>query len=543
MRDARHDLNAINSDLLIIRTGLGIAQDDLSNSKSTFPEALLNAVSQILDSCDVTSERLHKTFVKLSCSVLPQDDWRASRDGPLASMRQDLEGSRMVLDLSLDYLALYVQVPGQETTIDQFQGGYTSNFHTATDELLKKTDIEEIQVNHIARERLPSLLQAIRLLRSCITAVAKRKPTGVRTTTPRPDSLDPSLGETRRSLTASPSVATASTSGSKGIGTWLAGLPRSEDAQPLRHSRIIEMTKPKATGRRSKSKSSIREEVSPSRGTFLADDKTPSSALLSPQIRLKKTRSWASGITAQYATHSSSTTKVPSKYTPSIASSNVSIIHKKLTCDKIAVAKGNRKNLDVANRVGVDRILANLPPEATATDVERILWEGANPMVSHAEFGYFFIRVAYEMSHKILDTLDDFGADMTKTVGSPNRFYCVMHAAAMGGRLETVKYLAAMGHSIDIANEAGETPLISAIKTPGAYQVAKWLLDMGSDVNHETKDGETPLYLALTSNVLEGRQRSRMVELLHSYGAASDRAKDLECKRGDAKGRSILGIT
>jgi hypothetical protein len=302
------------------------------------------------------------------------------------------------------------------------------------------------------------------------------------------------------------------------------------------------MTKPKGS-RRSKSKSSIREEVSPSRGTFLADEKTPASALLSPQIRMKKTRSWASGITAQYATHSSSTTKVGSKYTPSIASSNVSIIHKKLTCDKIAVAKGNRKNLDVSSRVGVDRILANLPAEATATDVERILWEGANPMVSHAEYGYFFIRAAFEMSHKVLEVLFDFGADMTKTVPSPNRFNCVMHAAAMGGRLDTVKYLAAMGHSIDIANEAGETPLISAIKTPGAYQVTKWLLDMGSDVNHETKNGETPLYLALTSNVLEGRQRSRMVELLHSYGAASDRAKDLECKRGDAKGRSILGIT
>ncbi|OAL03677.1 hypothetical protein IQ06DRAFT_110321 [Phaeosphaeriaceae sp. SRC1lsM3a] len=542
VRDARHDLNAINNDLLIIRTGLGIAQDDFSNSQSTFPDALLNATSQILDSCDVTSERLHKIFLKLSCSVLPQDDWKACKDGPLASMRQDLEGSRMVLELSLDYLALYVQIPGQETTIDSFQGGYTSDFHTATDELLKKTDIDEIQVNHIARERLPSLLQAIRLLRSCITAVARKKPPGVRTTTPRPDSLEPSLGETPRSLTPTSAVGTASTSGSKGIGTWLAGIPRLEDAQPLRHSRIVEMTKPRPS-RRSKSKSSIREEVSPSRGTFLADENVPANALLSPKGRLKKTRSWASGITAQYATHSSSTTKVPSKYTPSIASSNVSIIHKKLTCDKIAVAKDNRKNLDVSSRVGVDRILANLPAEATATEVERILFSGANPMVHHEDYGFFFIRAAYEMSHKVLEVLIAFGADTTKTVPPPNRYHCAMHAAAMGGRLDTVKYLAAMGHSIDIANEAGETPLVSAIKAPGAYQAAKWLLDMGSDVNHETKDGETPLYLALTSKVLEGRERSRMVELLHSYGAASDVSRDLECKRGDAKGRSILGIT
>jgi hypothetical protein len=98
----------INNDLAIIRIGLGIAQDDFSNSKSSFPPALVDAFAQILDSCDTTSERLHKAFMKLSCSQLPQDDWQACKDGALISMQQDLEGSRIVLDLSLDYLALYV---------------------------------------------------------------------------------------------------------------------------------------------------------------------------------------------------------------------------------------------------------------------------------------------------------------------------------------------------------------------------------------------------------------------------------------------------
>lgn len=504
--------------------------------------ALVDAFSQILDSCDSTSERLHKTFLKLSCSLLPQDDWQTCKDGPLTSMRQDLEGSKMVLDLSLDYLALYVQIPGQETTIDSFLGGYTSNFSTATEELLKKTDIEEIQVNHIARERLPSLLQAIRLLRSCITAMARKKTPAPRTTAPRPDSLEPSLGEGRRSVIPTPTMGTMSSSGSKGIGTWLAGIPRLEDAKPLRHSRIVEMSKPR-TSRRSKSRPSLRDDISPSRGTFLTDENaSPNDTLLGTESRLKKTRSWTSGITAQYATHSSSTSKVPSKYTPSIASSNVSIIHKKITCDKIAVAKENRKNLDVSSRVGVDRILANVPAETTAGDIERILWEGANPMVTHSDFGFFFIRAAHEMSPEVLRVLVDFGAEITKTLSPPNRYHCAMHAATLGGRLDTVRYLTILGHSIDTANTAGETPLVLATRTPGAYDVAKYLLDLGADVNHETEDGETPLYLALTSKVLEGRERSQMIELLVSHGAEGDVSKESDRNRGDAKGRSILGI-
>jgi hypothetical protein len=437
---------------------------------------------------------------------------------------------------------------GQQNTIDSFIRCYVNDLILATEDLLKRTDIEEIHVNQIARERLPSLLQAIRLLRSCITAISKEKKAATtnarRTTAPRPDSLDPSLGDSRRSGRLSPlSESTTLVSPTKGIGTWLAGIPRLEDAQPLRHSRIIEISKPR-TSRRSKSKSSLREENSPTRATFLTDDAASSNyTLVAPELRLKKTRSWSSGITAQYATHSSSATKVPSKYTPSIASSNVSVIHKKITCDKIAVAKSNRKNLDVSSRVGVDRILANIPSEATPAEVERVLWEGANPMVAHPEFGFFFLRAAFEMSPGVLRVLVEFGADITKSAHSPNQYHCAMHAATLGGQLDTMKYLASLGHSIHDENEAGETPLILAVKTSGAYKVAKYLLDKGADVNHETEHGETPLYLALTSKVLEGRERSRMIELLMGCGAEGNVSKKESADRGDAKGRSILGIT
>ncbi|KAH7069221.1 hypothetical protein BKA63DRAFT_103063 [Paraphoma chrysanthemicola] len=545
VRDARHDLNAINHDLVIIRTGLGVAQDDFSLSGSKLPPAIIDAVVQILDSCDDTSERLHKAFLKLSCSNLPKEAWQDLRDGALVAMRQDLEGTRMVLELSLDYLALY----GQQDTLDSFLKCYVSDLITASDDLLKRTDMEEIHVNLIARERLPSLLHAIRLLRSCITAMSRQGKSSDagpsrRTTTPRPDSLEPSLGDSRRSGRKSPAQHLPTpTSASKGIGTWLADIPYHQDAEPLRPSRIVQMAQSKANGKRV-SKRSSREELTPSRGTFYTDDGVSTSrTLVAPESRLKKTKSWCSGITAQYATHSSSKTRTSSRYAPTVASSDVSIFDKRITCDKIAVAKSNRKNLDVDSRVAVDRILANLPPEATAADVERILWEGANPMVVHPEFGLFLIRAAFEMAPAVLQTLVEFGADIHKTLSSSSQYHNVFHAAALGNQIETLKVLMSLGFSVDKANHAGETPLILAVKTPGAFGSAKYLVENGADVNHESDEGETPLYLALTSKVLEGRERSRMIELLLSHGAEGDGKTTAESGRGDTKGRMILGIT
>jgi hypothetical protein len=106
LRDARSDLNTINNDLLVIRTGLGVAQDDFSTFGSTLPTSLVEAFSQILDSSDDTSERLHKCFLKLSCGSSPKVDWPALKNGPLVNLRQDLEASRIVLDLAVDYLSL-----------------------------------------------------------------------------------------------------------------------------------------------------------------------------------------------------------------------------------------------------------------------------------------------------------------------------------------------------------------------------------------------------------------------------------------------------
>ncbi|KAF3044940.1 hypothetical protein E8E11_008663 [Didymella keratinophila] len=342
VREARTDLNAINNDLQIIRTGLGVAQDDFSTFGSKLPTALVDAFTQILDSSDDTSERLHKSFLKLSCSTSPKDDWRALKTSALVILRQDLEASRIVLDLAVDYLSLF----GRTDTIDS------------------------------------------------------------------PDSL---------------------------LASYVSGLSESTN----------ELLKPKS----------------------------------------------------------------------------------------------NRKDLDIDSRVGVDRILANIPSDATSAEVERVLWEGANPMVAHPEYGYFFIRAAHDMSSDILRVLIEYGADIART--SCTHYYSAMHAAVMGGQLEIVKSLTSLGHSIDATNNLGETPLHLAARTPGptAREIAKFLADKGADVNHEANDGATPLKMAFTAKKMAGMERSLMIELLLSYGAEGELNQDLEGRRNISKGLKIMGIT
>jgi hypothetical protein len=220
----------------------------------------------------------------------------------------------------------------------------------------------------------------------------------------------------------------------------------------------------------------------------------------------------------------------------------VSVFHKKITSDRIAVTKAKRKDLDLDQRSAVDKILANIPSEVTSAEVERVIWEGANPMAPHPEFGYFFIRAAYEMVPDVLALLMEFGADITRTVPAPIPYYSAMHAATLGRQLDTVHLLASIGHPIDSPNHLGETPLHLAARTPGAYEIARVLVYMGADVNHEAQDRHTPLQVALKTSRLEGKERSLLIELLLAHGAEGEVKRGLE-RRGNEKGRSVLGLT
>ncbi|EDU45680.1 Arp Ankyrin repeat [Pyrenophora tritici-repentis] len=544
VRHARHDLNTINTHLIVIKTALGIAQDDFSATWGELPPSLVDAVSRVLDSCDDTSERLHKAFVKLSCSGQPKDDWRALKDGPLVNLRHDLDASKVVLELALDYITLF----GQQDTMDSLVQNYVSGSVTQSDDLLKRTDTDEIYVNQTARDRLSSLLQAVRLLRSCITAISREGvPSGSqrerRTIIPRPDSLEPALGETPRSGRKSPNEKAPSTK-EEGIGTWLANIPSFTDAQPLSYSSMERTTVTRLEIPPS------RNEMTPSRGTFYTDDGlSPNATLVAPESRLKKSYSWCTDLSGKASTRlqlaSKHASRHASRYTSTFSGSDVSIFHKKITSDKIAVTKAKRKELGPGQRAALDRILTNIPSEATAAEVERVIWEGASPMASHPEFGYFFIRAAYEMSPDILTLLIEFGADITRTNSPSAVYYSAMHAATLGRQLETVRYLASLGHSIDCPDHNGETPLHLAVQTPGASPIAKYLVEAGADIDYEAKNGLTPIHSTLKAMKLEGRERSSLIELLLAHGAegAAEVKRVMECRRDDKKGRSVLGIT
>lgn len=163
-------------------------------------------------------------------------------------------------------------------------------------------------------------------------------------------------------------------------------------------------------------------------------------------------------------------------------------------------------------------------------------------MASHPSFGYFFIRAAYEMSPDVLEILIDFGADLTRTNPSLPQYHSAMHAATVGRQLTTVQYLVSLGHSIDGANVAGETPLHLAVQTPGALAVARHLVELGADVNHEANSGQTPLEAAQKALRLDRKERSMLVELLLAHGAEGDINHE-ENGRGNSKGRMVLGIS
>jgi hypothetical protein len=106
VRDARHDINAINAELLAIKTSLEIAQDDFASTSVLLPAPLLEAIMDVVECCGNISVEIYKVTINSTRNRLQRLRWDANKKNVLTNLRPKLEVLHMVLDLALDYISV-----------------------------------------------------------------------------------------------------------------------------------------------------------------------------------------------------------------------------------------------------------------------------------------------------------------------------------------------------------------------------------------------------------------------------------------------------
>lgn len=413
---------------------------------------------------------------------------------------------------------------------------------------LERLDSERAHIDNITQERLPTLYASFDKIRSCVTfqleeclspQASPERPqlqTG-RIVAPVPFNLEAAQRMQEKSLPPLPSPLSMSS----GIGAWIANVVNQAVQDPKAPPPSLALTDPRASYA-----DTCSDDRAPSIVTFFTDHsattgtQTASSGKPTSHKRVSPERIDS----PQLAMKAPKTPKARKKngiYTMAstvISSEERSIIHHRLTNDKIAVAKDTRRCLNRDQRAALDWILKNITTDTTSAELEQILWEGADPNAADLQFGTVFIRAAHTFTTPILRLLVEYGADMTQT--SHSTYYSAIHAAVLGSQISNLQWLIDAGIYFDTPNQQGETPLHIAVKTPGCFQIAKWLLEMGADVNREAMDGTTPFQMALGPSRVDSRERSMMIELLLAQGAEGEVKKDTTQNRG--KGLSVLGL-
>ena len=116
-----------------------------------------------------------------------------------------------------------------------------------------------------------------------------------------------------------------------------------------------------------------------------------------------------------------------------------------------------------------------------------------------------------------------------------------LFAAVAGRDTSWIGYLLNQGADPNLANKAGDTPLIAAARI-GFVDAAEWLLTKGAKVDAANRMGETPLIVAV-----QGRQVP-IIRLLLSEGADPDRSDSAaglsarDYAKRDTRAREILKI-
>ncbi|KAF2451396.1 hypothetical protein P171DRAFT_438136 [Karstenula rhodostoma CBS 690.94] len=550
LRNARHDINAVCADLLAIKVALDIARDDFSSPSPNLPTLLLEAASGALDCCSAATEGWHKPIVRLSASQDRTGPWQTLKAASLTGLKNDLEAVRCALDLLLDLVELFT-LPNN-TTYEITSPNRQSFFDDTDPEVwqvfLERVDSERDHIDNITQRRLPTLYASFDKIRSCVTfqleeclspQVSPERPqlqTGP-IVAPVPFNLSVAQRTQDKSFPATPSPLSVSS----GIGAWIANVVNQAIQDPKAPPPSLVLTDPRASyadtfsDDRPPSIRTFFTENSATTGTQAASSRKPRSPMRASLERIDSPQLTMKAPKMPKAKKKNGIYTIASTI---ISSEERSIIHHRLTNDKIAVAKDTRRCLNRDQRAALDWILKNISTDTTAAELEQILWDGADPNVADLQFGSVFIRAAHTFATPILGLLVEYGADMTQT--SHSTYYSAIHAAVLGTQLPNLQWLVEAGMYFDTPNQEGETPLHLAVRTPGGYPIAKWLLEMGADVNREAMDGTTPFQMALKPSRVDSRERSMMIELLLAQGAEGEMNKNNTRNRG--KGLSVLGL-
>lgn len=412
---------------------------------------------------------------------------------------------------------------------------------------LSRADRERSHIEQITQGRLPTLYTSLDKLRGCVTFQLEEclspQASPERPRKKKEEIFTPInftlLGAQEKTL---PLPSPMSSAGE--IGAWITNVVNQAVQSPTSLAPSLKLTDPRLSFVVTFSS----DDRAPSRGTFYAEStttgtRTASSTKLRPPTknfaeRSERVDSLQLVMKEPKLPRSKNNNAFHPVASTVISSEERSIIHHKLTSDKIAVAKDTRRQLGRDQRSALDWLLKNISSKTTPGEVEQILWEGADPNAADLEFGTVLLRAAYAFSTDILRLLVEYGADLTQT--SHTLYYSAIHAAVLGKRLDNVQWLVEMGIYFDTPNQQGETPLHLAVKTSGGYPIARWLLEMGADVNREALDRTTPFQMVLESKKVESKERTMVMELLLAQGAVGEMSKDSTWSRG--KGLSVLGI-
>jgi len=99
-------LNAINSELLAVRSSLEIIHDDFVLTDTLFPPPLLEAIAGILECCHVISGQVHKIMIKVASKDVQRDAWDTQTKTSITRLTRRLEALHNTLDLALDQVTM-----------------------------------------------------------------------------------------------------------------------------------------------------------------------------------------------------------------------------------------------------------------------------------------------------------------------------------------------------------------------------------------------------------------------------------------------------